>query len=252
MATILFSFCDADRFQILVGLQAHHWDFSSSFCQGRIKHIHENMPKNTIEPTPKFDCHLSKSANRVTSLLSYRAFELTQVNIGCFSFIYCFIKAMFHVLLFPGQKLSAVMCLSCCLLAIFLRVCFWWDQGTTQARLPLRCGFLSVQRQGSCSNSYDCTQVSIPAGNGEKKASFFSRRVASLQCFVFVNKISVSLLNRFNTISPEGSKGKTFFFKSCIFDKYVMKQPSHYAWSWIGAMSVYKAHFTPWVENYFN
>lgn len=50
--------------------------------QGRIKHIHENMPKNAIEPSPKFDGHLSKSANRVTSLLSYRAFELTQVNIG--------------------------------------------------------------------------------------------------------------------------------------------------------------------------
>lgn len=40
------------------------------------------MPKNAIEPSPKFDGHLSKSANRVTSLLSYRAFELTQVNIG--------------------------------------------------------------------------------------------------------------------------------------------------------------------------
>lgn len=55
----------------------------SSVCfvsQGRIKHIHENMPKNAIEPSPKFDGHLSKSANRVTSLLSYRAFELTQVN----------------------------------------------------------------------------------------------------------------------------------------------------------------------------
>lgn len=51
--------------------------------QGRIKHIHENMPKNAMEPTPKFDCHLSKSANRVTSLLSYRAFELTQVTAGC-------------------------------------------------------------------------------------------------------------------------------------------------------------------------
>lgn len=48
--------------------------------QGRLKHIHENMPKNSIEPSPKFDGHLSKSANRVTSLLSYRAFELTQVG----------------------------------------------------------------------------------------------------------------------------------------------------------------------------
>lgn len=63
---------------------------SSFFCvsQGRVKHIHENMPKNAIEPSPKFDSHLSKSANRVTSLLSYRAFELTQVNTGPFSFAY--------------------------------------------------------------------------------------------------------------------------------------------------------------------
>nr|XP_020485190.1 protein TASOR-like isoform X1 [Labrus bergylta] len=54
--------------------------------RGRIKHIHENMPKNAIEPTPKFDCHLSRSANRVTSLLSYRAFELTQQYFFEFAF----------------------------------------------------------------------------------------------------------------------------------------------------------------------
>ncbi|XP_042347546.1 protein TASOR isoform X2 [Plectropomus leopardus] len=54
--------------------------------RGRIKHIHENMPKNAMEPTPKFDCHLSKSCNRVTSLLSYRAFELTQQYFFEFAF----------------------------------------------------------------------------------------------------------------------------------------------------------------------
>ncbi|XP_069383025.1 protein TASOR isoform X2 [Paralichthys olivaceus] len=54
--------------------------------RGRIKHIHENMPKNAMEPTPKFDCNLSKSANRVTSLLSYRAFELTQQYFYEFAF----------------------------------------------------------------------------------------------------------------------------------------------------------------------
>ncbi|XP_021171935.2 protein TASOR isoform X2 [Fundulus heteroclitus] len=54
--------------------------------RGRIKHIHENTPKNAIEPSPKFDCHLSKSANRVTSLLSYRAFELTQQYFFEFAF----------------------------------------------------------------------------------------------------------------------------------------------------------------------
>lgn len=44
------------------------------------------MPKNAIEPSPKFDSHVSKSANRVTSPLSYRAFELTQVDAGALSF----------------------------------------------------------------------------------------------------------------------------------------------------------------------
>uniref|UniRef100_A0A3P8X4P3 Uncharacterized protein n=1 Tax=Cynoglossus semilaevis TaxID=244447 RepID=A0A3P8X4P3_CYNSE len=54
--------------------------------KGRIKHVHENVPKKGIEPTPKFDCHLSKSVNRVTSLLSYRAFELTQQYFYEFAF----------------------------------------------------------------------------------------------------------------------------------------------------------------------
>lgn len=74
--------------QVFLFLQISRGTSSSSLCfapQGRIKHIHENMPKNAIEPSPKFDGHLSKSANRVTSLLSYRAFELTQVNTACLS-----------------------------------------------------------------------------------------------------------------------------------------------------------------------
>ncbi|CAL8325414.1 unnamed protein product [Merluccius merluccius] len=54
--------------------------------RGRIKHIYENMPKNAMEPTPKFDCHVSKNANKVTSLLSYRAFELTQQYFFEFAF----------------------------------------------------------------------------------------------------------------------------------------------------------------------
>uniref|UniRef100_A0A667ZKQ2 Transcription activation suppressor b n=1 Tax=Myripristis murdjan TaxID=586833 RepID=A0A667ZKQ2_9TELE len=54
--------------------------------RGHLKHIYENMPKNAMEPTPKFDCHVSKSANRVTSLLSYRAFELTQQYFFEFAF----------------------------------------------------------------------------------------------------------------------------------------------------------------------
>lgn len=47
--------------------------------QGRLKSIFENTPKSNLEPTPKFDCHVHKNASKVTSLLSYRAFELTQV-----------------------------------------------------------------------------------------------------------------------------------------------------------------------------
>ncbi|XP_077464136.1 protein TASOR isoform X2 [Stigmatopora argus] len=54
--------------------------------RGRVKHIHENMPNNAKEPATKFDCHLSKNANRVTSLLSYRAFELTQQYFFEFAF----------------------------------------------------------------------------------------------------------------------------------------------------------------------
>ncbi|XP_028848724.1 LOW QUALITY PROTEIN: protein TASOR-like [Denticeps clupeoides] len=46
--------------------------------KGRVKSIHEHTPKNTLDPTPKFDCHVSKNASKVTSLLSYRAFEHTQ------------------------------------------------------------------------------------------------------------------------------------------------------------------------------
>lgn len=135
-----------------------------SVSQGRIKHIHENMPKNAIEPTPKFDCHLSKSANRVTSLLSYRAFELTQVS------MFFFINLLHVLCIFVS--IFVLIWLSWCLSAIFFRVCIRWDQGTAQACVPLRCGFLSVQRQGGCCISNDCTQVCIPAGNGETQQAF--------------------------------------------------------------------------------
>ncbi|KAF5899220.1 protein TASOR [Clarias magur] len=45
--------------------------------KGKVKSIHENMLKG-LDPTPKFDSHFSKNANRVTSLTSYKAFEYTQ------------------------------------------------------------------------------------------------------------------------------------------------------------------------------
>ncbi|KAL1021572.1 hypothetical protein UPYG_G00015030 [Umbra pygmaea] len=54
--------------------------------KGRLKTIFENMPKSVQDPSPKFDCHISKNATRVTSLLSYRAFELTQQYFYEFAF----------------------------------------------------------------------------------------------------------------------------------------------------------------------
>lgn len=166
MASTLFSFCDVNRYSNDCGT------FSSPACfvsQGRIKHIHDNIPKNALEPSTKVDCHLSKSGNRVTSLLSYRAFELTQVNMGSFSFtycMYCVIKVMLYIS-FLDRICTFWTCLSCCLVAIFFRVCIWWDQSAAQACVPLCCAFLQVQRQGGCGLSYDFTQVCIPAGNSE-------------------------------------------------------------------------------------
>ncbi|XP_029456779.1 protein TASOR isoform X3 [Rhinatrema bivittatum] len=55
--------------------------------KGKMKSIYDHMGKNALEsamnksaldPTPKHECHVSKNANRVTSLLAYRAYELTQ------------------------------------------------------------------------------------------------------------------------------------------------------------------------------
>lgn len=159
----LWGYGSSFRFHVVM-FQTHYnrWSSSSSVCfvsQGRIKHIHENMPKNAIEPSPKFDGHLSKSANRVTSLLSYRAFELTQVS-TCLPQALCYQSFFFPSCIHIYVPSS--------LLAIFFWVCIRWDQGPAQACMPLRCGFLSVQRQGSCSDSNDCTQVHIPAGNGTK------------------------------------------------------------------------------------
>ncbi|NXK59025.1 TASOR protein, partial [Sylvietta virens] len=38
----------------------------------------ESTVKSMLDPTPKHECHVSKNANKVTSLLAYRAYELTQ------------------------------------------------------------------------------------------------------------------------------------------------------------------------------
>ncbi|XP_070696328.1 protein TASOR [Pempheris klunzingeri] len=53
--------------------------------KGKVKSIYENM-KNLLDPTPRFDSHISKNASKVTSLSSYRAFELTQQYFYEYSF----------------------------------------------------------------------------------------------------------------------------------------------------------------------
>ncbi|XP_068452041.1 protein TASOR isoform X2 [Clinocottus analis] len=53
--------------------------------KGKVKSMYENM-KNLLDPTPRFDSHTSKSASKVTSLTSYRAFELTQQYFYEYSF----------------------------------------------------------------------------------------------------------------------------------------------------------------------
>ncbi|XP_051518058.1 protein TASOR-like isoform X2 [Myxocyprinus asiaticus] len=54
--------------------------------KGKVKTIFENVPKGNLEPAPKYDCHLYKNASKVTSLLSYRAFEHTQQYFYEFAF----------------------------------------------------------------------------------------------------------------------------------------------------------------------
>ncbi|KAJ8375355.1 hypothetical protein SKAU_G00059350 [Synaphobranchus kaupii] len=46
--------------------------------KGKVKNIFHKKAKGPLDPSPGFDCHLSKKASGVTSLLSYRAFEITQ------------------------------------------------------------------------------------------------------------------------------------------------------------------------------
>ncbi|XP_016404675.1 protein TASOR isoform X2 [Sinocyclocheilus rhinocerous] len=54
--------------------------------KGKVKTIFDNMPKNNLEPTLKYDSHVFKNASKVTSLLSYRAFEHTQQYFYEFAF----------------------------------------------------------------------------------------------------------------------------------------------------------------------
>ncbi|XP_029397621.1 protein TASOR isoform X2 [Mus pahari] len=43
-----------------------------------VKSLESVLSKNALDPTPKHECHVSKNAGRITSLLAYRAYELTQ------------------------------------------------------------------------------------------------------------------------------------------------------------------------------
>ncbi|XP_076787423.1 protein TASOR isoform X4 [Arvicanthis niloticus] len=43
-----------------------------------VKSLESMLSKNVLDPTPKHECHVSKNASRITSLLAYRAYELTQ------------------------------------------------------------------------------------------------------------------------------------------------------------------------------
>ncbi|XP_028738233.1 protein TASOR isoform X2 [Peromyscus leucopus] len=43
-----------------------------------VKSLEPMLSKNALDPTPKHECHVSKNASRITSLLAYRAYELTQ------------------------------------------------------------------------------------------------------------------------------------------------------------------------------
>ncbi|KAM3621562.1 uncharacterized protein V6R79_012819 [Siganus canaliculatus] len=53
--------------------------------KGKVKSIYENM-KNLLDPTPRFDSHISKNACKVTALSCYRALELTQQYFYEYSF----------------------------------------------------------------------------------------------------------------------------------------------------------------------
>ncbi|XP_019061351.1 protein TASOR isoform X1 [Fukomys damarensis] len=43
-----------------------------------VKNLESMLNKSALDPTPKHECHVSKTASGVTSLLAYRAYELTQ------------------------------------------------------------------------------------------------------------------------------------------------------------------------------
>lgn len=42
--------------------------------------VMDSAVKNALDPTPKHECHVSKTANKITSSRNYRAYERTQVK----------------------------------------------------------------------------------------------------------------------------------------------------------------------------
>ncbi|XP_040850595.1 protein TASOR isoform X8 [Ochotona curzoniae] len=50
----------------------------SIFDPMAVKSLESMLNKSALDPTPKHECHVSKNACRITSLLAYRAYELTQ------------------------------------------------------------------------------------------------------------------------------------------------------------------------------
>ncbi|NWX34810.1 TASOR protein, partial [Notiomystis cincta] len=62
--------------------------------KGKMKSIYDHMGmkamestvKSVLDPTPKHECHVSKNANKITSLLTYRAYEFTQYYFYEYSF----------------------------------------------------------------------------------------------------------------------------------------------------------------------
>lgn len=65
-----------------------------------VKSLESMLNKSALDPTPKHECHVSKNANRITSLLAYRAYELTQVGARiCCNFMtaYLFVNKSFKM-----------------------------------------------------------------------------------------------------------------------------------------------------------
>ncbi|KAI1892371.1 hypothetical protein AGOR_G00132670 [Albula goreensis] len=54
--------------------------------KGKVKNVFKSNSKAGLDPSPGFDCHMSKKSSCITSLHSYRAFEITQQYFYEYSF----------------------------------------------------------------------------------------------------------------------------------------------------------------------